>query len=433
MSDRPSHGWPPALRLAFRAAFIFYAAWTIPHLAAALPILRTAVRPLFRLEYRMGVLLTQHVLRWPPPTGEYSDEFPPLAFEIALAVLSLIAAVVWSALDRRAREYRRLSSWLYVLVRFALAMEMVAYGLSKIFPVQFEGRVNLVALATPLGFLTPHALLWAFMGSSRAYTIFTGIGEFVGAVLVCFRRTALAGALLLVAVLANVFVMNVAYDIDVKVGSANLLAMAILVAAYDGRRLSDFFLSRRAADVSRLPPLFTSPRANRIAGTVGSAGVVLLFSTNSMRHEMLPEMRENGPSAPTPALFGIYDVEQMTRNGESTMPMSTDNTFWHRIVFERFGRTVAFTPGGTAVVFAVKVDSVAKMVELRELARGDGMSTGGAGDKAPRFDFHYSMPDSQHLALRGTTGIDSLTVLLRHVEASRYLLTAHRWGGWGGW
>jgi uncharacterized membrane protein YphA (DoxX/SURF4 family) len=366
-----------------------------------------------------------------PAPQAYSDELPRFAFEIIVALLALVVALVWTVLDRRRREYRRLSAWLYSLVRFALAMEMIAYGLSKIFPVQFEGRVNLVALATPLGVLTPQNLLWSFMGFSRLYTVFVGVGEFAGAVMLCFRRTATLGALLLIAILANVFVMNVAYDVPVKVGSANLLAMAVLVAAYDARRLFDFFVLRKPADASRIPPIFRSRRANVAAGLIGSTVVVLLFCFNSITHEMIPETRQNGPSAPTPALFGIYDVEQMSRNGGIVPPLRTDSIFWNRIVFERFGRTIAQTLRGTAIVFDTQLDSVATAVTMTELAETDGMRT-WTKPKGRRFMFTYSMPDSQHLTLRGSVSADSLTVVMRRVDAAKYRLTSHHWGGWGG-
>ncbi len=54
------------------------------------------------------------------------------------------------------------------------------------------------------------------MGYSTPYNVFTGLVETVPAMLLFFRRTATLGALLLVAVLANVVMLNLCYDVPVE-------------------------------------------------------------------------------------------------------------------------------------------------------------------------------------------------------------------------
>ena len=140
----------------------------------------------------------------------------------------------------------RLYAWVHTIVRFALAGIMMGYGWSKLFPQQFNGgQVPVTWLLRPLGSFSPHGLLWIYMGYSRPYAMFCGAGEVLGALLLCSRRTATLGALILIAILSNVVMVNFAYDVDVKTFSVNLLLMACFVASWDGRWLAEVFLRDR--------------------------------------------------------------------------------------------------------------------------------------------------------------------------------------------
>src|SRR5205814_673740 len=86
------------------------------------------------------------------------------------------------------------------------------------------------------------SLLWNFMGSSQPYTIFSGLLELSGAVLLIFRRTALVGALLAGAVLTNVLVLDICYDVPVKTFAAHLVAMCAFLVAPELRRLAEALL-----------------------------------------------------------------------------------------------------------------------------------------------------------------------------------------------
>ena len=48
----------------------------------------------------------------------------------------------------------------------------------------------------------------AFIGASASYSLFAGLSEFAGGVLLLFRRTALLGAMVSSSVLLNVVVLN---------------------------------------------------------------------------------------------------------------------------------------------------------------------------------------------------------------------------------
>jgi hypothetical protein len=76
--------------------------------------------------------------------------------------------------------------------------------------------------------------------------VFAGMGETVAAAVLVFRRTAMLGAIVGAAVMTNVFMLNMSFDIPVKQFSFHLLAMCGLLLAFEYDCLVSMFLHRRA-------------------------------------------------------------------------------------------------------------------------------------------------------------------------------------------
>ena len=63
----------------------------------------------------------------------------PLPF--CLLVIAVLATGVWSPLDRRRENYVGLHNWFWLFVRFALAGQMINYGMFKVIPLQMPVSV----------------------------------------------------------------------------------------------------------------------------------------------------------------------------------------------------------------------------------------------------------------------------------------------------
>lgn len=158
--------------------------------------------------------------RWPITHGlglpEHSDPaivgffLPRLLAMLMLGGLSAAIAVAWSFLDRRRAGSPQLLAWLHTSVRFMLAAVVLSYGWAKILPAQFGFGEGLPVIAFDIGDVTPRDLLWALMSQSRSYQVFTGVVEVAGGLLLLTRRTAMLGALVSMAALANVFMLDLA-------------------------------------------------------------------------------------------------------------------------------------------------------------------------------------------------------------------------------
>jgi hypothetical protein len=159
------------------------------------------------------------------------------------------------------------------------------------------------------------------MGYSLPYTVFAGLLETIGGVLLLWRRTATLGALLVTAVMANVVMLNLCYDIPVKLFATQLLVMAAVIALPDAKRVLGATLGRPAAEV----PLVARgtrrrERARRIAKLAFIVFVVLRFylrfagrpSHDDHRHE----------------LYGNWIVDGFVRDGVDHSPLTTDPVRW---------------------------------------------------------------------------------------------------------
>ena len=145
---------------------------------------------------------------------------------------------------KRRDNYEKLLHWLIILLRYYLAFFMIGYGFAKVLKTQFPSLTT-DRLLQSYGDSSPMGLLWTFMGYSTAYNIFTGLGEVIGGAFSFFKRTRLIGALIVIAIMSNVVMLNFAYDVPVKLFSIHLFSMAIFLIVPDIKRLLNIFFFNR--------------------------------------------------------------------------------------------------------------------------------------------------------------------------------------------
>src|SRR5262245_28779557 len=141
---------------------------------------------------------------------------------------------------------------------------MFYYGLAKIIPTQFPPP-SLVTLVESVGNLSLSDLLWTWVGASTPYQIFTGCAEIASGILLLFPQTTMLGALIGMADMIQVFVLNMTYDFGLKLISFHYLLMFAFLLWPDARRLANVLVLNRVAQPSSPPDLFATPQANRRA------------------------------------------------------------------------------------------------------------------------------------------------------------------------
>lgn len=321
---------------------------------------------------------------------------------LLFALVALVAAIVWSVVDRKRAHYHRLYLGLRVLVRLRLGIALIGYGTAKVIPSQFP-PLSLERLVQSFGDASPMGLLWTFMGASIPYTAFCGVAEMVGGVLLFFPRTTTLGAILSIGVMSNVVALNFSYDVPVKLLSVHMLAMAVFLAAPDARRLTNVFVLNRAADSARMETMLQNPALRRTAFVLEM--VLLIAVTGSslaFAHSQLRAMPV------TSALGGIWQVEEFRLDGEASPQLVPDNVRWRRVII---GRSVSVQRmDGELQRLTLDLDPAARKLVL------DG-------------EFTYKRPDPETLHLSGSYDGRPLSVSMRRLDESDFRLTSRgfRW------
>jgi uncharacterized membrane protein YphA (DoxX/SURF4 family) len=204
-------------------------------------------------------------------------------------VIGLVGAIAWTIADRRRPRGAWVESTLRVLLRYSIALGIMSYGISKIFPQQFPPIAG-PTLDRRVGDLTPMALLWTFMEYSRPYAFFGGVMELVAVALLCFRRTATLGALVCLAVMTNVAFLNYAYGVPVKLYATMVTLSAAVLVLYDARRLFDVFVRGRPVAAPSESTVLQNgvPRLSRRIIKVAVVGSVALSSVAAMAGTLKP-------------------------------------------------------------------------------------------------------------------------------------------------
>ncbi|HEY2798702.1 MAG TPA: DoxX family protein [Thermoanaerobaculia bacterium] len=328
---------------------------------------------------------------------------------VCLLAIAALGAALWSVLDRRRPGYDALERWLRLAVRIALGSTMILYGLSKLVPLQMP-YPNLVRLIEPYGNLSPMGVLWASIGASPAYEIFTGCAETLGGVLLLLPRTAFLGALVCLADVIEVFVLNMTYDVPVKLFSFHLILAALYLLAPEWPRLRDLFLRNRGVGPSTEPPLFRSARANRIAARVLAIYLVYLLAMNV--RVSLKTWKEYGAEAATRAPFyGIWNVESMVVDGTSRPALVNDADRWRRVVFPN--------PVGATVQ---RMDDAFLRLSVEATVGNRRLALKKRDDEKWMASFLVERPAPDRLVLDGDIDHRRARLELRRVDESKFLL-----------
>jgi len=240
--------WSNFQRISFRFLCIFvllsvgetYDPWiVIPAIGGPLsswldrPLTRVAAWMATHLFHVSGIAATAH------PTDS-RDTALGWIIMLLVSFISVLGALVWGLVDRRRQNYTQAAVWMRYLLRLAIVFIMLRYGIFKIFPLQMS-RPSLAVLNEPLGQTSPMTLLWTLIGMNPSYEIISGLLEAGCAALLLFRRTALIGSLFGIVVMTNVTLLNLCFDVPVKLGAMLILFAFIVLAWPDLRTLYNFF------------------------------------------------------------------------------------------------------------------------------------------------------------------------------------------------
>ncbi|WP_227980898.1 DoxX family protein [Nocardia spumae] len=422
-------GWNPLTRIAFRFTFLYLGLFCLSY-----PQVVFAFTGWFGSWLDSDAVLWQGrllrpVLEWTgrtvfgvrpvlSPNGS-GDQTILWVLVFCVLVVAVAGTLVWSVLDRRRRDYRRLAGWFLIFLRLCLGAQMLNYGFAKVIPTQMP-EPALSTLLTPFGDLTPMAVLWSQVGMSPAYEILLGAAEVLAGVLLFVPRTATVGAMLALVSMAQVFVLNMTFDVPVKILSGHLLLISLVLLAPQARRLADVLVLDRPVGRSTAPYPFRTPRSRLIAALV-QAGIGIWVGV-ALVH-VGTQLWDRGPGRPEPPLYGIWKVEEFTRDGQPVPPLSTDTARWQRIVFDYPGVMHYQRVDGTLVRTGAQVDTGTRHLALVAPPRRPGAAP------APLGDFHYDQQGPDVLRFTGELEGRPVTLTLHRQDPDALPQRSHgfRW------
>jgi hypothetical protein len=398
--------WNLAQRVGFRFLFSYLVLFFLTGQEIGLiPFSTPLVERYTKLWYGIAVWTARHLLHIQydfPMNGEGSGDttFQWILLPCYLA-LAFAVTVLWSIHDRKRANYKKLYAWLRFLLRFTLATAMITYGLVKVIPNQMPAPRSFTLLQR-VGQLTPMRLLWTLMGASPAFQTFTGLAEFLAGILLLVPRTVLLGSLICVADMTMVFMMNMGYDVPVKIMSFHYLVMGILLVAPDLRRLANLFLFNRPVEAAETHPLFARQRLNQAVQILFVIFGLYMIGTNII--EGIERYSDRNP--PQPPLYGIWSVEEMAIDGKDVPLTAADR--WRWMTLERSGEMRLELATGARENYTMRLDRATKRMTLTKYQKDPTgkpvLNAAGRPKKDHNWkgNLSFNEPETDVLVLDGT-------------------------------
>ena len=119
-------------------------------------------------------------------------------------------------------------------LRWYLVFYMIKYGWSKLTLSQFEVYDPSI-LENPIKDIDSFYVAWHLFGRSTFFNVTTGILEIIGGLLLIFNRTVLIGALIVLSILAQILIIDIAFTtgvhgfaLPIRIGGMILADLLIL-------------------------------------------------------------------------------------------------------------------------------------------------------------------------------------------------------------
>ena len=241
--------------------------------------------------------------------------------------VGLVIVAVWTVLDRTRLNYRSLLGMLRAFARLGLALSMIYYGLVKVFPMQMGFMKHPAHQLELVGDSSMFNVLWGFMGASTPYSMATGAVELAAGMLLLFRRTQVLGLLLALVATTQVFLMNLFYDVPVKIVSGELVVVTIALLLPYLPNLLRVGLNRPGAEP--VPPLpVPGPKWLAITGVVLKYVAVGLILATGIGQGAVMTYVINTPRSP---LDGVWTATSVSVDGAPAGLLQRDPAPWSNV------------------------------------------------------------------------------------------------------
>ena len=358
-----------------------------------------------------------------------------------LLVIAIIGGLIWGLVGKQKQEYNALYYWIRVIVRYRLALGLIAYGLIKFFPLQ-SPLPSISNLNTQYGDFSDWKIFALSLGVVPGYQSFLGLIEILGGLLLLNRKTTVIGTLIIIPFTGNVFMSNLAYGGGEAVYSFYLILLALFLIAFDAPRLYSLLTLEKPTIPNRFHPTFQWKwqqygRLGLKVFFIFFFVILFGFKTRNGYHND-PYQYPKAPGLAKAA--GLYNVAEFKINNQVLPYSPVDPVRWKDVVFEKWAtlsirsnkpviidstnveeinendkdRVYEFLGSAGRHYYSYKIDPTAQVLNL------ENRNKHYPDDK---FQLHYTRPDSATIILSGiNSDRDSVFVRLEKIN-KKYLQT----------
>jgi len=269
--------------------------------------------------------------------GGSGDTSYAWAYFYTTLLIAVIGSVIWSLLERKTKDYQKLNWILKNILRYHLILIALLYGSIKLFAMQMP-EPTLSQLATPLGDYLPMRLSWMFFGYSSPYQIFSGIMEIVVALLLFNRRTISTGLILGFGVFLNVFILNLCFDIPVKIFSMHLVLYTLFLLASDHNHYLNFFWRNQPTGRLMSFDFIFGKKYLKISRIVFKTLFILVFGVFGLYQSYIWKEEYSKAKIQKPIEPGFYHVKTFQKNNTEIPVIAGDDKLWKDFIFQNDGR-----------------------------------------------------------------------------------------------
>ena len=341
------------------------------------------------------------------PTGSGDTTMAYISWFVQGCV-TILGLFIWSILDKKRPSYNQLFYWILVLMRIFLIFFMFSYGFIKIFKAQFPGP-SLTRLLQPLGEMSPMGLAWTYMGHSEGFNVFTGCMEVLGGLLLIPRKTLTLGGFVTAGVMLQVFMMNLFFDIPVKLFSAHLMIFGMIIFLSDWKRFVQVFVKNKTA---------TAIKEYEVSNDKHYKGIIFWFKIIAtlviggfMSWQANQSMHAYGDKREKPPLHGIWETTTYIQNNDTIPPLLTDKNRWRRLIISYKERASIQAMNDSIMYTSFIVDTTKSKVYINSNQGVDDVLT-----------YQFLDNTQQQLQLEGVHNGDSVKIHLKAKDLSKIRL-----------
>ncbi|MFN6379365.1 MAG: hypothetical protein ACK4WD_08815 [Flavobacteriales bacterium] len=337
----------------------------------------------------------ENVLR-PEMTGSGDTQMDWLNV-VSIALLSTLISIILIFIGYVRRNIDSILNFIRIYLRFYLGLFLIFYGIAKLYVNGQFGQIELYHLDSTFGNKSPMGLLWTFMAYSREYTLFIGVMETLAGVLLLYKRSSLIGGLMGFAVMLNVFLLNMFYDVPVKIFSFHLLLCAFIIISPSIKKLLLFLTGQNPQPVALSFIDFGNKSVAIVFTVLKTILVVVLVGLDffSFNEDM---------EQPADYLNGVFRIESIEYSNDSIPALK-----WEKILINSlYGSVTDYS--GTRNQLELEIDTTKKLVNFNFRLDSTSMS------------FNYELYASDSVKFTNIQEADTIRIFTKRLQKDDFLL-----------